>query len=187
MSPENLSHKKLDHITLAGAHLSEADLSHASLRHAHLEGAELQHANLSESDLEGAHLNHADVTGAVLCHAKLTGADLRGVDLDRAATAEGADLRGAKGVSPEIIEKTAQADDRVVSLHWHDEADADRIEYVARSLARAGGFHEVDWTAALTEQERQWYRRDARAAITATREYEQAHAPGHDREGGDLD
>jgi len=120
MPKDDLSGKKLDHISLAGADLSEWDLSHASLRRSHLEGAKLQNANLAESDLHGAHLEHADLTGAILSHTNLTEADLHGVDLQRAATTEGAKLDGAKGVPPEVVEQVEA--DRVLSVRWEEEA-----------------------------------------------------------------
>ena len=174
MRSEHLAGKNLNHVSLSGANLSDSDLSHASLRGAHLEGAKLQNTKLAGSDLQGAHLKGADVSGADLHNTNLTEADLRGVDLGRAASNEGVRLAGAKGVSSEVAEHAA--DDRVVSVHWDDKAgEADQIEHVVRVLARTGGFHDADWSAALTEQERQWYRRDARAAIAAIREYDAAH------------
>ncbi len=50
--------------------------------------------------------------------------------------------------------------------------EAQRLEFVAWAIARGGGFHDADWSTALTEQERQRYRQDARAAIAAIREYD---------------
>lgn len=121
MPKDDLSGKKLDHVSLSGANLADSDLSKSSLRRSHLEGASLRNANLAESDLQGAHLDHADLTGAVLRNADLTEADLRGADLGRAATTEGAKLAGAKGVPPERAEQAA--DDQVMSVGWAEDAD----------------------------------------------------------------
>jgi hypothetical protein len=54
----------------------------------------------------------------------------------------------------------------------HVTPDEALVEEVARAVARAGGFHDADWSTALTEQERQRYRWDARAAIEAVRKYD---------------
>jgi uncharacterized protein YjbI with pentapeptide repeats len=181
MPSEHLAGKNLNHVNLSGTDLSDSDLSQASLRRAHLEGAKLQNANLAGSDLQGARLKDADVSGADLHNADLTEADLRGVDLDRAASTEGVRLAGAKGVPPEVAEQAAE--DRVVSVHWDaDAAEDDQVEHVARVLARTGGFHDADWTTGLTEQERQWYRRDARAAIKAVHDYEVTRSTDEERQ-----
>lgn len=89
MPKDDLSGRKLDHVTLLGANLADSDLSKSSLRRSHFVGASSRNANLAESDLQNAHLDHADLAGAVLRNADLTEADLRGTDPARAATTEG--------------------------------------------------------------------------------------------------
>lgn len=84
MPKDDLSGRKLDHVTLLGANLADSDLSKSSLRRSHFVGASSRNANLAESDLQNAHLDHADLAGAVLRNA-----DLRGTDPARAATTEG--------------------------------------------------------------------------------------------------
>jgi uncharacterized protein YjbI with pentapeptide repeats len=184
MPKEDLSGRKLDHVSLAGADLTEANLSQTSLRCAHLEGAKLEKATLTESDLHGAYLTQADLTAADLRRADLTAADLRGVDLGRVAALDGARLDGAKGVPAEVAKQAARTADRVLGVDWVEEApprddpveDEARVLFVARALARAGGFHDGDWDHTLTEAERRVYLRDARAAIAADR----AYVPGAD-------
>jgi hypothetical protein len=99
---DDLAHKNLDDVNLAGSDLSHADLSNTSLRRSRLKGANLQHATLADADLHGAQLDHADLTDADLRNADLTGASLHGVDLDQAALTDGLRLAGAKGVDGEV-------------------------------------------------------------------------------------
>ena len=46
------------------------------------------------------------------------------------------------------------------------------VEYVARAISQAAGFHAEDWEHTLTEQERTHYRALARVAIEAVHAYE---------------
>lgn len=129
MPKDNLSGKKLDHVSLSGSDMSETDLSKSSLRRSHLKGANLQHANLSESDLHGAHLENADVTGADLHNADLSEADLHGVDLGRAASIEGIKLAGAQGLADDVTRAVSDQperapDDRVLNVRWGREPRA---------------------------------------------------------------
>jgi uncharacterized protein YjbI with pentapeptide repeats len=191
MTNDDLSGQNLDHVNLSGANLSDSDLSKSSLRRSHLKGTNLQHANLEHSDLHGAHLEGSDVAGADLRHTDFSGAHLHGVDLGQAASTEGITLTGARGVSDKLVQQ-AEAD-RVVSVRWEgetrdtDNAMGDRsittaqVEHVARALAREAGFHAADWENALTEQERERYRRDASAALASAHQFDldaNVHDPG---------
>jgi len=91
---------------LTGASLQGAYLSGADLRVADLSGANLKHAELSGVILTGTkeHFAPADFSGAKLTHAVLNGAVLYGTNL------LGADLRWAKGLTTEQLER-ATGDD----------------------------------------------------------------------------
>jgi uncharacterized protein YjbI with pentapeptide repeats len=122
-----LIHSELPVVDLRGANLDKADLSHANLSHANLRGADLSHAHLSHANLSHASLHEADLNLAILNHANLSqafpieanlsyavlrktnlsGADLHEANL-RGAHLEGADLRDARGVTEEELEKQAE-------------------------------------------------------------------------------
>jgi pentapeptide repeat protein len=107
-----LIHSELPVVDLRGANLDEADLSHAHLSHANL-----SHASLHEADLNLAILNHANLSQAFPIEANLSYAVLRKTNLSGAALheanlcgahLEGADLRDARGVTEEELEKQAE-------------------------------------------------------------------------------
>lgn len=77
---------------LAGANLTNANLSGANLTRADLITANLSRANFSGATLVGASLRLTNVTGANFSNANLTDANLFGVDLNAAASLEGAIL-----------------------------------------------------------------------------------------------
>jgi uncharacterized protein YjbI with pentapeptide repeats len=107
LSHANLSHANLSHANLRGADLSRANLSHANLSHASLHEADLNLANLSHANLSHAFTIEADLSYAVLRKTNLSGADLYEANL-HGAHLEGADLRDARGVTEEELEKQAE-------------------------------------------------------------------------------
>jgi uncharacterized protein YjbI with pentapeptide repeats len=108
-------------IDLSGANLFQADLlqanlSNANLSAANLSPANLDGANLSEADLSGAfgvgpigaviiraNLNRATLSGVTLIEANLNGVSLSEADIS------GADLRDAKNITIEELEKQAKS------------------------------------------------------------------------------
>jgi uncharacterized protein YjbI with pentapeptide repeats len=98
LSSANLAGANLENANLsnafliAGAVLTDANLSDAILTGADLITANLSEANLQGANLEGASLRLTNVTGANLGGANLKNANLFGVDLDTAASLEGAVL-----------------------------------------------------------------------------------------------
>jgi len=117
----DLKYVQMRNASLSGADLRKANLSHAYLSHANLSGANLRHATLCGAWLHHATLHHANLRDAVLNGAylkwanfdgaHLKRADLRGADFDDGAQIEGAvnlrgaDLRGAKGLTKEQLER----------------------------------------------------------------------------------
>lgn len=95
------------------ADLQGRDLSYRYMERADLREAQLSATNLYMADLTGASLTGANLQQATLIGANLTGADLRGanfadanmlvVDLHNAAL-HGANLRGARGLTPEQLQ-----------------------------------------------------------------------------------
>ncbi len=109
-----MSSAVMDHVFLQEADLREADMWRTSLRGADLVLADLRKANLREVDLREARLGEANLEGVDLREARLEKASLLGVHLQgadlRGADLRGADLRGMKGVTAEVVRRTARTD-----------------------------------------------------------------------------
>jgi hypothetical protein len=93
--------KNLSGADLRGMDLQGIDLSDANLQNAQLESVDLRNANLSGSNLTGATLRSAYCKNVNFSKADLTGTDLQG------AFFLCADMKSAKGLSIELLSKTA--------------------------------------------------------------------------------
>jgi hypothetical protein len=93
--------KNLSGADLRGMDLQGIDLSGANLQNAQLESVDLRNANLSGSNLTGANFKSAYCKNVNFSKADLTGADLQGTFFQYA------DMKNAKGLSIEVLLKTA--------------------------------------------------------------------------------
>ncbi len=121
----NLARAKLSGANLQGARLKEANLQEASFY-----DANLQRSNLTRADLRRARLDRANLQGADLSEANMEettdfiGVNLEGANLNEAKL-KGADLRGAKNLRQEQIDKafgdkntTRLPEELQVPEHW---------------------------------------------------------------------
>jgi hypothetical protein len=93
--------KNLSGADLRGMDLQGIDLSGANLQNAQFESVDLRNANLSGSNLTGANFRSAYCKNVNFTKADFAGADLQG------AFFQNADMKSAKGLSIEVLLKTA--------------------------------------------------------------------------------
>lgn len=93
-----LERATLTRVNLTGARLRRANLVQARLLSPTLDRASLVEADLAESTVEDGSFEGADLSHAIFDHATFLRVDLTG------ATVKGADLQGASGLGPEVLE-----------------------------------------------------------------------------------
>ena len=130
--------KNLSGADLRGMDLQGIDLSGADLQNTQLESVDLRNANLSGSNLTGANMRDAYCKNVNFSNAEFTGADFQG------AFFQNADMRNAKGLSIELLCKTATLYQALLDEEMLRELEAN---YGAKLEKPRGGWVQKDFNA----------------------------------------